>query len=141
MEKYVLNMDESRKLYERGKSRYVVNQCYKNIFHVVCGNLGLFQTGSWKVAYGYVSSVRNLLIRHCFIITDSGEVIDPTIFTHSLSDDRSDAYYIMKVFSEVEEYISAVLGEGGYPALTSTLRPYEKKAWSWAAENGFILCG
>lgn len=138
MKSYKLNADKSKAVYDRG--RYEMKECYRNIFHAVTKYYSQFASGEWKVAYGYVTSIPGLLVRHCFIIDEAGEVIDPTIYTNPHCDtDR--LYYAMYVFENIEKYARAIEREGGYPALCSTMRPCERRAQEWAAEHGFALCG
>lgn len=138
MKNYVLNAEKSKMVYDRGQ--YEIKECYTNIFRAVTENYVRFVSGEWKVAYGYVTAIRGLLARHCFIIDKSGDVIDPTICANPHTNtDRQ--YYAMYVFENIEKYEIAIEREGGYPALYSTMRPYEKRAQEWAADHGFVLCG
>lgn len=144
MEKFELNRTLSKKVYA-GKKRYAPKECYNNIYRAVVDHMPLFKNGVWKVAYGYMSigvfcGELPLLVRHCFIISENGDVIDPTIYAaEDVIEDR--AYYTMRVFDTVEEYFSAVEREKYYPALTVGMRQYEILAREWAAQNGFVLCG
>ena len=47
----------------------------------------------------------------------------------------------MKVFEKVEDYISAIDAENGYPALGRYLLRTEKKAQEWGHQNGYLFIG
>lgn len=142
MVKLSLNIGQSEELYRKSQKRYAPRMCYTNIYNTVYSidSYALFQSGDWKVAYGYKSSVANLLVRHCFIINEAREVIDPTVFCRQGPDTKSD-YYVMYEFSSLGDYWTAIEKEGYYPALLSFLRSYDGLAHQWAQEHGFVLYG
>ncbi|AIG26794.1 hypothetical protein BRLA_c024740 [Brevibacillus laterosporus LMG 15441] len=51
---------------------------YSNVFYASLHIKSKFIEGDWKVAYGYMPSVENIMVRHCFIVNEMGEAIDPT---------------------------------------------------------------
>lgn len=140
MRKYELDAEKSKSVFDYCKHALLVKECYNNVFKVFdCCN-GNFYDGKWKVAYGYVSSVRNILCRHCFIIDENGKAIDPTIYTQNKA--RTDReYYAFKVFDDVEEYLNAIEKNNLYPALDRVLQNEEKQAHEWALDNGYFLAG
>ena len=140
MLEYSLNMEKSKELYKQHKRVIKQKECYNNVFRVISAHWNKLQSGEWKVAYGYMTLLENLLCRHCFVLDENNEVLDPTIFTHTLVDAEKQ-YFVMKLFNDPREYLEALEWEEGYPALSSTLHQCEKSAWNWAMENGFILTG
>ena len=135
-----LNAEQSKAVFEHCKGRLAMKECYINIFKVVTDYISKFRSGEWKVAYGYMTVFENVMCRHCFIINEKDEVIDPTIFTAStVIIDRQ--YITMKIFDDVNEYFEAVEQENYYPALERHLKEYAAKTQEWANKNGFILTG
>ena len=141
MDKYKLNAEKSKEVYNKNKIAYRMKECYINVFHAVCNNMDKVKTGKWKIAYGYISSIQNLLVRHCFIIDENDMVIDPTIYATILEHKEDSDYYVMYVFDNIEEYIYAIESENGYPALDRYLVEHTKQATKWAMKNGFLLVG
>lgn len=144
MVKHVLNIEKSRDLYAAHSDFFHKDDCYFNVFRALRFEPEAFKSARWKVAYGYVWVRDNLLTRHCFIVNDVGEVIDPTLFAISACDDvvsdpRSRIYYTMLVFDGVADYLNALIAEDGRPVLSLFLRNSDKQARKWARENGFIL--
>ena len=142
MEKLTLNIEQSEQLYRKGRKHYEPKMCYMNIYNMAYSldNYARFQSGKLKIAYGYKSSVANLLVRHCFVINDAREVIDPTLFCQPEPDVNS-VYYVMYEFPTMKDYWAALEKEGYYPALLSFLRSHNALAHQWAQANGFILYG
>jgi hypothetical protein len=138
MQKYALNIDKSKEVAEHCRKHLKLKMCYNNVFNVVTTYIDNFHNGKWKIAYGYISSVANLLCRHCFIIDENNDVIDPTI---ALRNDVDAEYYTMKIFDDIDEYFNAVSQGQYYPALERYLYENDKQAQKWADENGFILIG
>lgn len=135
-----LNVSQSRTVYERCKKQLVMKECYNNIFKVTINYMSIFRSGKWKVAYGYMSVFENVMCRHCFIIDETGQVIDPTIFTPtSVNLDRK--YLIMKIFDDIDEYFTALEQENHYPALEKYLKEHAIKMQKQANDTGFVLIG
>lgn len=138
MQKYTLNIDKSKEVAKHCKKVLEIKMCYNNVFKVTSAYINNFEDGKWKVAYGYMTSVKNLLCRHCFIIDENNDVIDPTL---ALRKDVDAEYYVMKIFDDVYEYFDAILQYECFPALEHYLYENDKQAQKWADENGFILLG
>lgn len=135
-----LDIEKSKAVFEYCKSRLAMKECYNNIFKVVTDYISKFRNDEWKVAYGYVTVFENVMCRHCFIIDEKGEVIDPTIFTTPHIDtDRQ--YITMKIFDDIDDYFNAIEQENYFPALDKTLRENAVQTQKWANENGYILTG
>ena len=141
MKKHKLNYATSQEVYEANSDRYHMKECYTDIWNALTLHMEKFQTGMWKIAYGYISSIQNLLVRHCFIIDENRLIVDPTLFTTRISDREKIDYYVMYEFSNLNEYFDAIEFEGGYPALDRYLKEYTKQATEWGLKNGFVLVG
>lgn len=142
MKQVALDLETSKALYLKHSKRFAVKECYNNIYRAIIENFPKARTGKWKVAYGYYSicEMPNLLARHCFIIDDKDNVIDPTIFTHK-KPDVNHQYFIMHVFDSLDDYLAEIARADYKPALISFLRPYEKQAYMWAQTHNYYLCG
>ena len=110
-----------------------------NIFHVLTLYPRVFQSGEWKIAYGYVNSIDGVYCRHCFILAGE-QVIDPTLFA-SDRDNPDRSYFITKVYDKTEDYLAALDAEENYPALTTQLRNEDLAAQQWGMENGYLFIG
>lgn len=140
MIKYQLDFDKSKEVYEYCKQHLEMKMCYNNIFECVTDYMSNFRSGKWKVAYGFTSVMANVYCRHCFIIDENNNVIDPTIFTKSEQSKDTD-FYVMFVFDDVDEYLSAIENDNYMPALENYLKDKDKQAFLWAHENGIVLIG
>lgn len=139
MRKCNLDLEQSKAVYEHCKRHIQVKHCYNNVFEVVTDYMSKFRSGEWKIAYGYTEVMAGLYCRHCFILDENDNVIDPTIFAQS--EQRNRAYYVMAVFEDVDEYLTAIENENYMPALDKHLRVQDKQAQQWAKENGIIFVG
>lgn len=138
---YKMNYEESKKVYEECSDCIEMKNCYNNIFNVMFHNGEKFRSGEWKIAYGYYTAIDNLMARHCFIVANGSEVIDPTVFTQS-KQDKERLYMSYKEFEDLEEYLDALDKDDRQPALYDYMRRIEMEvALPWAKENGFILMG
>ena len=135
MQKYLLDYELSKTIYEQCKHLIAPKECYNNIFHVLTQYPHKFQSGDWKIDYGYVSSVRNLYCRHCFILCED-KVIDPTLVITNNSEDN--LYFVFKTFENINDYLAALDKEDNLPALMWTLRKEDRCAQQWALENNII---
>lgn len=140
MEQHFLNTELSETVYKKYKRHIKAKECYTNTFFVLSKEFSKFKSGEWRVAYGFVSSIDCVYCRHCFILERDGRVIDPTMFA-SDRDTSNRTYFVMKVLEKVEDYISAIDAENGYPALGRYLLRTEKKVQEWGHENGYLFIG
>ena len=140
MLKCKIDLEQSRVVYENCKQHIQMKHCYNNVFEVVTDYMSNFRTGKWKIAYGYTEIMAELYCRHCFVLDESNNVIDPTIFAQN-EPQLQRAYYVMTVFDDVDEYLAAIESENYMPALEKHLREQDKQAQQWALENGIIFVG
>ena len=140
MRKHKLNAELSREVYEHFKDCIEPKMCYNNVFLVFDMSNKTFREGKWKIAYGYVEVMAGLYCRHCFILDESGAVIDPTIFTHK-EPPLEREYYTMFVFDDVDEYLTAIEENDLMPALDKYLREQDMEAQKWAREQGIFFIG
>lgn len=142
MKKHTFNVELSREVYNHCEGYIKPKHCYNNIFEVVTDYIEKFRSdkNKWKVCYGFTEVMLGLYCRHCFILDEHGEVIDPTIFTHK-EPPLEREYYTMYVFEDVDEYLTAIEENDLMPALDKYLREQDMKAQKWAIEQGIILIG
>lgn len=140
MRKHTLNVELSREVYEHFKDCIKVKECYNNVFNVFDLSNRTFREGKWKVAYGYVEVMAELYCRHCFILDEHGTVIDPTIYTQTEPPLQRE-YYVMCVFDDVDEYLTAIEKDDLMPALDKYFRERDRQAQMWARENNMIFVG
>ena len=140
MEQHFLNTELSETVYKKYKRHIKAKECYTNIFFVLSKEFSKFESGEWRIAYGFVSSIDSVYCRHCFILERDGQVIDPTMFA-SDRDTSNRTYFVMKVFDKVKDYISAIDEENGYPSLAKYLWCVESKAQAWGLKNGYLFIG
>jgi hypothetical protein len=140
MEQHFLNTELSETLYNKYKRHIKAKECYTNIFFLLSKEFSKFESGEWRIAYGFVSSIDCIYCRHCFTLEKDGMVVDPTMFSAE-RDTTQSTYFGMKVFDELKEYISAIDAENGYPSLAKYLWSVEMKAQAWGNKNGYFFIG
>lgn len=138
MDRYELNIEQSKRVYEDCKPYIEFKMCYNNVFNVVTDFNSKFRSGEWKVAYGYVEAMAGVYCRHCFIIDENDKVIDPTICTNT-DPNYHRTYLLLKAFDDVDEYLNAIKNDNYMPALYGYLKNETKQAFEWANEKGYIL--
>lgn len=143
MKKHKLNIAKSLELLEKCKTVLRKRNCYQNIYLCVEQHFSLFLSGKWKVAYGYYTTSPNiphLLARHCFIIDENNQVIDPTVMlTHNDPNELLNwEYFDMIIFENYKSYIEALIKDEHYD-LPDSLRQYDQNATIWANQNGYWL--
>lgn len=131
-----LNIQASKAMYEKFKGKIEAKMCYSNIFRMVTYMLPKFQSGEYKVAYGYISICdKSLYARHCFIVCGDS-VIDPTIFAAS---GNLDADYIITKIYDISDYTKAIEDNDFIPDLIRPLRELDKKMFLEMQEKGIYL--
>lgn len=140
MELHFIDTKASERIYKSYKSHMKPKECYTNIFFLLSKNYSMFESGEWRIAYGFISSLDCIYCRRCFIIEHDGKVIDPTVYAHE-RDNSETTYFVMKVFENIDDYIAALNSENNYPSLGKYLRKEEMKAQRWATDNGYLFIG
>lgn len=138
MNRYFLDYDKSKEIYESCKQDIKFKQCYNNVFNVVTNYISKFRNGEWQVAYGYVETMAGIYCRHCFIIDENNKVIDHTIHTNTDPNYRR-TYLLLKAFDDVNEYLNAIESDNYMPALDNYLKEETKQAYRTAENNGYVL--
>lgn len=133
VEKHPINREESLRVKEKLGELIQMKLCYNNVFHVVSYNHDKFFSGEWKVAYGFVTAVDNIMARHCFVVNSDGECIDPTL-AH-----RENKEYISFKILEMGEYFNLLMEYDGEPALYEAFIDEEKEVFQWASEEQVLL--
>lgn len=145
VEKHKFNHKESLEVYEKCKHYIEQKQCYTNVFYTIAYYHEKFNTGEWKIAYGYINIFDNgnLMARHCYIVNEDNEAIDVTLFeltNFNKENYESDTHYSFKIFDSVDEYLEEVERNSNYPDLIKPLWNIELKiAHKWAKDKGKIL--
>lgn len=141
MRMHRLDLETSRKVYQKLRKRIEPKLCYNNVFNMVSAYQGEFMDGRWKVSYGYVRTLPNVYCRHCFVLdTESELIIDPTVLSTGNPTEERD-YYIMRAFDSLGDYISAIDKEHNLPALEHYLKDEDINACKLAFENGVLFIG
>lgn len=149
VKEHIFNLELSKEMYQMHKSKIAKKECYSNIFNVLKYRgkyRDLFMENKIKVAYGYYLIHENLMARHCFIINDKNEAIDPTVLT--LDDENyfkeiilKKSKYISYIIYDSDTYFDAIIKNDMYPSLDRLHRKYEKTVWDWATKNNLVLIG
>ena len=141
MLKFKLDVDASREVYDLYSDNINGKMCYNNVYHVFESNQKPFRDGKWKVAYGYAEVMAGLYCRHCFILGENNKVIDPTVFAQQEPQLQTEhrEYYVMAVFDDVDEYLTAIENNDYLPILDKHFLAYDIKARQWAQNNGIIF--
>ena len=144
MKEYKFDYEQSKQLYEQHKDRLEVQHCYHNVWHIVTSteHNNKFKTGEWKVAYGVMPSFRNMMVRHCFIVDDNGNAIDPTLFCIPDISIMPDMKYIANiVYKTWEDYFNAVVDNENKPDLCRLLRKRDIEFNEELMKNGMVMIG
>ena len=141
MLKCKLDVDASREVYDRFKDNIKPKMCYNNVHHVFEWSSNAFREGKWKIAYGYAEVMAGLYFRHSFILDESNKVIDPTVFAQPEPQLQTEhrEYYVMAVFDDVDEYLTAIENNDYLPILDKHFLAYDIKARQWAQQNGIVF--
>lgn len=110
MKTHKLNVKLSEKVFNSCKKHIALKDCYANIWRVTAPNMQKFNNGEWKVTYGYMPSVCGLYVRHCFIVNQDGEAIDPTavLIQKELQSELPKETYISFAVLDFDEYLTLV---------------------------------
>jgi hypothetical protein len=140
---HTLNWKKSLAIYELYQELISKKECYFNIFRLIVPNKNKFITGDLKIAYGYVRVLQDhiLMARHCFIVNQDGEAIDPTLFTNKyLTENEETEYVSFKIFNTLDDYMNELEQNGNVPDLINSLMNEDLSiAGKWAEENGWFL--
>lgn len=143
MKEYKIDFEQSKSLYEQHKDRLEVKQCYKNVWYIATSShhYKKFKTGEWKVAYGVMPSIQKLMVRHCFIVDDKGNAIDPTLFCVERQPDKDMTYIAHTVYKTFEDYFNAITDNDNKPDLCKLLRKQDIELNKELMKNGSLMIG
>lgn len=143
VKKHKLNLELSKEVYEECRAFLAVKECYVNIFYTMTMFTEKFKSGEWKIAYGYIRVLpdHRMMARHCFIVNDRGEAIDPTLFTQKHFKETTDKEHVsFFMFDDLQEYIEAVENNDNVPDLIIPLIDLERETSDvWAEKEGWTL--
>ncbi|MFP7486445.1 hypothetical protein SFC65_19965 [Priestia filamentosa] len=135
-----LNIQKSKEVYKALSHSIEIKQCYNNVYNVLTSRYRKqFSSRKWKIAYGYLSSIENIMVRHCFIIDEEGKAIDPTIIATNRLDRAEFPEYISFVVLDEEEYIKELEEAHWYPTLYTSFQEEVGKALEWARVKERVL--
>ena len=142
IKEHELNVELSREVFNKCKDYIESKGCYNNVFNVIqyySRNFG--KDGDWKIAYGFMKSVRNIMVRHAFIIDKDGRVVDPTIIRSPYFKDDDSIFYITFKIFEYDEYINALINNDNQPDFYNVFTEEESQAREWGFKRGLICTG
>lgn len=140
---HVVNHTESKQVFKQLGDLLQKKECYSNVFHSIHLFSKKFTSGEWKVAYGYLRIFEGepLMARHCFIVSQDGEAIDPTLIGISTyQEGQVKEHVAFHIFDDLNVYLDAVTENNNVPDL---IKPFWDKENSisekWARKNGCLL--
>lgn len=135
IEKYYLDYELSKKVYNSNKNVLEIGKCYNNIFNIITTPELVKQ--DIRICYGFIyrKSI-NIFSRHCFILL-KGKVIDPTTLFWS-EQNKADTiiYYPFKAYT-FHEYLSVLSKKVNKTDLYEELIKEEVQAHNNLVELGF----
>ena len=135
IDKFYLDLELSKKIYNSNKNILEIGKCYNNIFNIItCREL---VNKDIKIAYGFIyrKSI-NIFSRHCFIVL-KGKVIDPTtLFWKAENVADTIIYYPFKAYT-FDEYLSVLSKKANRTDLYKELIKEEVQAHNNLVELGF----
>lgn len=140
-----VNVRLSEEVYKKSTD-IKAKQCYNNIFRVLTSRSDYWSkvnSGEWKVAYGYVRIMpsESLFARHCYIIDENEDVVDPTLAaTNNLN--REDSLYLsFLIFDSLSDYLATVEKNDLNPDLFRHTRKREQDIFQGMLDKGYIVIG
>lgn len=142
MKTHKLDYEKSREFFAKTARDVRPKECYRNIFHASIRCLDDFIKGDLRIAYGYMQSLENVYVRHCFILDKEDRVIDPTIFCYERDEEKArKTEYISFAVLSMEEYAKLLEENSYYPDLCMVLRDEETQAIQEAFKKGLLFVG
>ena len=139
LKEHVISLRKSKEIFDEIPDFIEMKMCYNNVFNIMTHYVHEgFSSGDWKIAYGFISALDNVLVRHCYIVDNDGDVIDPTVFRFSNHSDRNFNYLTFKELSK-DSYIEAVIENNYEPALYNSFIEEESQARKWGLQRNKIL--
>ena len=138
MERHLINVEDSKRIFEDMEHIIESKMCYDNVFHVMSYNHEKFNSGEWQIAYGFVTAIDGIMARHAFIVDSEGRAIDPTLAKSE--HDLSTREYVSFKLLKMDDYLDILMEHKREPALYNAFPEEEKEAFDWAFENHIFLC-
>lgn len=110
MRTHKFNEELSKAVYESCKDLVMLKDCYANIWRISSTYMRKLKSGKWKIAYGYMPCFGDLYARHCFMVNEYGEAVDPTaiLIQRNTQSERSKAEYMSFALLDYDEYLELV---------------------------------
>lgn len=143
-----IDVEESQKIKDEmdGLLKYTDGlrrkRCYHNVFNAITfSNAGeKVRSGEWAIAYGYMSSIENLMVRHCYFVMNENNAVDPTAVLLDNWNVSAFSYLTFKTLN-ITEYLDLLNEHDLKPALSNAFLEEERLAREWAEEQSLVLIG
>lgn len=144
MKKHVFNYDQSLLVYKACNQHLQPKDCYRNVFKTISFFSEKFHSGEWKIAYGFFSVLPNelLITRHCFLVNEAGEAIDPSLIVvenYKVNEPRE--YFSFTIFNSLDEYLDVIEKNLHVPDLLKALQKHERIVEQKLRKEGFFVIG
>ncbi len=141
IKEHTLDIHRSKEFYNKCRGIVKIKECYNNIFNVSSHIYNPFVNGELKIAFGYVLIMDNMFARHCFIVDNNGNAIDPTIVSTSTFKEDKEHRYLSFDILEFNDYIDLLDKYEGDASLFKHYIESERLARDWAEKHSFVLLG
>lgn len=139
MEPLNMDFDKSKQAYTIHKQDWEANQCYYNVYRFFNTYRDFLRPDIMQIGYGYMGINGESFVRHCYMITASQEVIDPSIFTvipeEILKEDAPFIHYYTFAVLGKESYFPLLEQENMQDDLKESLRTYEMEFYRHAVKE------
>ena len=143
MTQHTLDWEKSKAVFDDCQALIKPKQCYHNIYQIMNSfdYFEKFKAGEWQIAYGYVQITQELYARHCFIVDENCNAIDPTLaLTHPEGFKELPYYFAFAILSPTEWF--ELLEKNQYDiSLGYAFRESEPNAYEYAKKHGMLLIG
>lgn len=139
MKTHKLDIRKSEEIFNAYEDKIKLKDCYRNIYRVAVENFEKFKEGTWKIAYGFLPCF-DLYVRHCFIVDETGNAIDPTVIAiqKETGNKPHSKDYISFAILSYDEYWKLLRECDYYPDLCRSLQSLENQL---REETDLILIG
>ena len=138
------DIETSKQVYKSLEGVIQPKRCYNNIFDTVTANGSKFANDTWKIAYGYIQMIEGepFMARHCFIVDEKGNAIDPTLIATNGFEEMKDYKHTSYTILKLVEYLHFIDKNDQNPDMMDVFRKLESKTIvPWALKNKIILMG
>jgi len=130
-----LNLERSKEVYQFCQSYLKKKECYANAFYVMSHYMDSFKKRGWRIAYGYFMTLDNLFFRHCYIVDNEGNVIDPTYLLTRSDDTEELPIYWTFALLDIDEYLSLLEKYDNRPDFLKHYQDTHRTLFKWGLEQ------